>query len=187
MQLMKADILWWHLFMKKWNGDTMGYTKVPIMQILECTLMQQAHRGAGYISNSNGSIFFGNTCTVVVKVFNSISCRDNHLIHLICLLVFLASYHNFWFTPATFWLSEGKQNRIHKQIHYSYRNNYSQVPQTLLEQPRIPRELVTLVARNLTWTSTAWDSACQHYYSPALAASTIKTYKATEQIPELLQ
>ena len=90
----------------------------------------------------------------VVEVLNSTSCRDSHLMHLVCLLVFLASYHNFWFTASHI---QGKQNTLADALS---RNNmnffYSQVPQASREQPRIPRELVTLLAQNLSWVSTAW-------------------------------
>ena len=34
----------------------------------------------------------------VVQVLNSTYSSNNHLMHLIRLLVFLASYHNFWFS-----------------------------------------------------------------------------------------
>ena len=90
----------------------------------------------------------------VVEVLNSTSCRDSHLMHLVRLLVFLASYHNFWFTASHI---QGKQNTLADALS---RNNmnffYSQVPQASREQPRIPRELVTLLAQNLSWISTAW-------------------------------
>ena len=45
----------------------------------------------------------------VVEVLNSTSCRDSHLMHLVHLLVFLASYHNFWFTASHI---QGKQNTL---------------------------------------------------------------------------
>jgi len=33
----------------------------------------------------------------VVEIINATFCYDNHLMHLIRLLVFFASYYNFWF------------------------------------------------------------------------------------------
>ena len=123
---------------------------------------------------SNGSIFFGNTA--VAKVFNSASCSDNHLMYLICLLVFLASYHNFWFTPATL-----RANRTHKQMHCT------EITFFLLSGPTgftgttpNSQRAGQLGGTESVLDIHSLDSVGQHYYSAVLAASTIKTYKVAE-------
>ena len=47
--------------------------------------------------------------TAVVEVFNGTSCRVSYFMHLVYLLVCLASYHNFWFTASH---TECKQNTL---------------------------------------------------------------------------
>ena len=90
----------------------------------------------------------------VVEVLNRSYCSDNHLMHLIRLLVFLASYHSFWFMAKHI---AGKENTLADALS---RNNmpffHSQVPQAPQDQPRIPEALVTLLSLNLSWISTAW-------------------------------
>ena len=90
----------------------------------------------------------------VVEVLNRSYCSDNHLMHLTRLLVFLASYHNFWFMAKHI---AGKENTLADALS---RNNmpffHSQVPQAPQDQPRIPEALVTLLSLNLSWISTAW-------------------------------
>ena len=90
----------------------------------------------------------------VVEVLNRSYCSDNHLMHLTRLLVFLASYHNFWFMAKHI---AGKENTLAEALS---RNNmpffHSQVPQAPQDQPRIPEALVTLLSLNLSWISTAW-------------------------------
>ena len=186
----RADILWWHLFMEKWNGismlwDTQRYSSditvysdasgswgcwalwqqkwfnLPwSVQLQTCSiavkeLVPVVVTAALYGSQWRGKIVtFRVDNIAVVEVLNSTSCRDNHLMHLVRLLVFLASYHNFWFTASHI---QGKQNTLADALS---RNNinffYSQISQASREQPRIPRELVTLLAQNLSWISTAW-------------------------------
>ena len=186
----RADILWWHLFVEKWNGismlwDTQRYlsditvysdasgswgcgalwqlkwfnlpwsTHLQSCSIAVKELVPVVVAAALYGSQWRGKIVtFVVDNTAVVEVLNSTCCRDNHLMHLVRLLVFLASYHNFWFTANHI---EGKQNKLADALS---RNNmsffYSQVPQAAQEQPRIPRALVTLLGQNLSWISTAW-------------------------------
>ena len=90
----------------------------------------------------------------VVQVLNSTYSSNNHLMHLIRLLVFLASYHNFWFSSIHI---AGKNNSLADALS---RNNlhffHSQVPKAPPSQPRIPSALISLLSQNLTWTSTAW-------------------------------
>ena len=129
-----------------------------IYQILQCSLLYQAYEGGGHIGNSIASIFFGTTA--VVEVFNSASCRDNHLMHLICLLVFLVSYQNFWLHA----LATLRANRTHKQMHYT------EIMFSLLSGPTDftgvtpnSQRASHPVAQNLSWISTPWDSAGQDY------------------------
>jgi len=36
----------------------------------------------------------------VVSVLNSTTCKDLHMMHLICLLVFFAAWYQFWFSAV---------------------------------------------------------------------------------------
>ena len=90
----------------------------------------------------------------VVEAINASFCKDAHLMHLIRLLVFFASYHSFWFYAAHI---AGKDNNMADALS---RNNISsflsQAPSASPQPSAIPPSLVTLVAQNLTWTSTSW-------------------------------
>ena len=116
--------------------------------------------------------------TAVVEVLKSTFCRDSHLMHLIHLLVFLASYHNFCFTAKHI---AGRVNTLADALS---RNNmsffYSQVPQAPQERPQIPEAISHLTGTGPALDIHCLDSAVQHYYSAALAASTQKIYKAAE-------
>ena len=165
----RADILWWHLFMEKWNGismlwDTQRYSSDITVhsdasgswrcgalcqqkwfnlpwsaQLQTCSiavkeLVPVVVAAALYGSQWRGKIVtFRVDNIAVVEVLNSTSCRDSHLMHLVRLLVFLASHHNFWFTASHI---QGKQNTLADALS---RNNmnffYSQVPQASREQP----------------------------------------------------
>ena len=90
----------------------------------------------------------------VVEAINASFCKDAHLMHLIRLLVFFAYYHSFWFYTAHI---AGKDNNMADALS---RNNISfflsQAPLVSPQSSAIPPSLVTLVAQNLTWTSTSW-------------------------------
>lgn len=186
----RADILWWHLFVEKWNGISMlwdsrkhspditvysdasgswgcgalwqlNWFNLPWSSHLQdCSiavkeLVPVVIAAALYGSQWKGKVVqFVVDNTAVVEVLNSTFCRDSHLMHLTRLMVFLASYHNFWFTAKHI---AGKENTLADALS---RNNVSfflsQVPRAPQEQPRIPGALVTLLAQNLSWISTAW-------------------------------
>ena len=90
----------------------------------------------------------------VVEAINASFCKDAHLMHLIRLLVFFAAYYSFWFYAEHV---TGKDNNLADALS---RNNISlflsQAPSPSLQQSTIHPSLITLVAQNLTWTSTSW-------------------------------
>ena len=83
-----------------------------------------------------------------------LSVRMPTLMHLIRLLVFFAAYYSFWFYAEHV---TGKDNNLADALS---RNNISlflsQAPSPSLQQSTIHPSLITLVAQNLTWTSTSW-------------------------------
>jgi len=114
----------------------------------------------------------------VVQVFNSNYSSSNHLMHLICLLVFLASYHNFWFSSMHI---AGKKNLLADTLSQNNLHFFHlQVPKAPPNQPRIPPALISLLSQNLMDIDSL-DRAVQRYYSAALTPSTKKTYKAAEK------
>jgi len=90
----------------------------------------------------------------VVEVINATFCKENHLMHLVRLLVFFASYYNFWFFASHI---EGHNNTLADALS---RNNlhvfFSQAPPSPLTPAVVPEPLLRLIAQNITWTSTAW-------------------------------
>ena len=84
-----------------------------------------------------------------MEAINASFCKDIHLMHLIRLLVFFASYHSFWFYAAH--IAE-RDNNLADSL------STNNIPFFISQaQPSaIPPSLVTLVAQNLTWTSTSW-------------------------------
>jgi len=103
---------------------------------------------------SGKTVLFRVDNMAVVHVVNSLFCSDSHLMHLVRLLVFYASYHNFWFLASHI---EGKNNTAADALS---RNNlhtfFLQVPQASRIPSRIPPPLLTIVAQNITWTSISW-------------------------------
>jgi len=81
----------------------------------------------------------------VVQVLKNMYSSSNHLMHLVRLLVFLESYHNFWFSSTQI---AGKKNVSADALS---RNNmrpfHSQVPEGLLNHPRIPTALISLLSQ----------------------------------------
>ena len=186
----RADILWWHLFMDRWNGisilwdlqqhsvdlsvysDASGSwgcgafgapnwlslkwcsrlqplpiaTKELIPVILAAAIWGRYWKGK--------IVLFRVDNMAVVEAINATFCKDQHLMHLIRLLVFFAAYHNFWFQAAHI---AGKDNKLADALS---RNNMSfflsQVPQPLPRPSTVPPSLITLVSQSLTWTSTSW-------------------------------
>ena len=90
----------------------------------------------------------------VVHVLQASYGHESHLMHLIRVLVFLASHFNFWFTASHI---AGKSNILADALS---RNNVelflSQVPQAHRYSSRIPPPLIDLLVCNITWTSTVW-------------------------------
>ena len=186
----QADILWWYLFVEKWNGVSMLWDLHKYSPDISVYSDASGSWGCGALWQQNwfkmlwsehlqncsiavkelvpvvipaalygpqwkGKIvLFVVDNTAVVEVLNSTFCRDSHLMHLIHLLVFLASYHNFWFTAKHI---AGRVNTLADALS---RNNmsffYSQVPQAPQERPQIPEALATLLAQDMPWISTAW-------------------------------
>ena len=82
---------WFHF---KWSTQLMHLpiaTKEMIPIVISAAI---------YGSQWTGKIVHFHTDSMaVVHVVNSLFCNNSHLMHLIRLLVFFASYHNFWFLP----------------------------------------------------------------------------------------
>ena len=186
----RADILWWHLFVEKWNGTSMlwdfqkhspditvfsdasgswgcgalwqlNWFNLPwSVHLQDCSIAVKEFipvviAAALYGPQWKGKIVqFVVDNIAVVEILNSTYCKDSHLMHLIRLLVFLASFHNFWFTARHI---AGRENILADALS---RNNmsffHSQVPQAPQDQPRIPEPLINLLAQNLSWISIAW-------------------------------
>ena len=92
----------------------------------------------------------------VVHVLKATYCKDLHLMHLICILVFLAACFNFWFVANHI---VGKDNYLADDLSRNNLNNFfSLVPQASHYHPAsLPDSLIDLVSNNqLHWTSTDW-------------------------------
>ena len=104
----------------------------------------------------------------VVHVLNSTYSKDDHIMHLIRILVFLAAHFDFWFVARHI---EGKANRLADDLS---RNNlthfFSQVPQAEHHSPpHIPDALLDLLdIQHNVWTSTNW---IRLFDSPILSSS----------------
>ena len=90
----------------------------------------------------------------VVHVLKATYSRESHLMHLIRVLVFLASHFKFWFTASHI---PGVTNTLADALS---RDNaalfLSQVPHAQQEPSSIPQPLIDLLVCNITWTSTVW-------------------------------
>ena len=90
----------------------------------------------------------------VVHVLQATYSRESHLMHLIRVLVFLASHFKFWFTASHV---PGVRNALADALS---RNNaglfLSQVRPAQLGSSSIPGLLIDLLVCNITWTSTVW-------------------------------
>ena len=90
----------------------------------------------------------------VVQVIEATYAQNAHLMHLVRLLVFYASYYDFWFTASHI---PGVTNTYADALS---RNNmtlfFSQVPWATKGPTQIPDHLIQLVSLNQTWISTAW-------------------------------
>ena len=112
----------------------------------------------------------------VVQVIEATYAQNAHLMHLIRVLVFYASYYNFWFTASHI------PGVVNINADALSRNNmamfFSQVPYASHSYPRPPSS-TGIPQSNMDIHSL--DDALQSYYSAALAKSTHKTYKAAER------
>lgn len=186
----RADIVWWHTFMERWNGLSLLWS-VGIHSP-DITVFSDASGswGCGAFYSSHwfhmqwpphaqefsiavkelfpvviaaalyGKLWSG--CLVqftvdnaaVVQVLQATYSRESHLMHLIRVLVFLASHFNFWFTACHI---TGNKNSLADALS---RNNasffLSQVCQAQRQPSKIPSPLIDLLVCNITWTSTAW-------------------------------
>ena len=91
----------------------------------------------------------------VVHVLKATYSRESHLMHLIRVLVFLASHFKFWLTASH--IVPGVKNALADALS---RDNaalfLSQVPHAQQEPSSIPQPLIDLLVCNITWTSTVW-------------------------------
>ena len=89
-----------------------------------------------------------------VQVIEATYAQNAHLMHLLRLLVFYASFYDFWFTASHI---PGITNTNTDALS---RNNmvafFSQAPGLDKDPIQIPNHLVQLVSFNQTWISTAW-------------------------------
>ena len=110
----------------------------------------------------------------VVHILQATYSRESHLMHLIRVLVFLASHFDFWYTAIHI---AGDSNTLADALS---RNNVdiflSQVPQAHRHSSRIPPPLIDLLICNIH----CLDAAVQRYFTAALAPATHKTYEVAE-------
>ena len=90
----------------------------------------------------------------VVQVIEATYAQNTHLMHLLRLLVFYASFYDFWFTASHI------PGIINTNADALSRNNtvvfLSQAPGSDKDPIQIPNHLIQLVSLNQTWISTAW-------------------------------
>ena len=90
----------------------------------------------------------------VVQVIEATYAKNSHLMHLVRLFVFYASYYDFWFTASHI---PGVTNTY---VDALSQNNitlfFSRVPWAPKDPTEIPDQLIHLVSLNQTWISTAW-------------------------------
>ena len=90
----------------------------------------------------------------VVEIIRSTYSKEPHLMHLIRLLVFFASLHDFWFCADHI---PGQENVLADAISRNRANFFlSQVPQAQRSPISIPPALIALLSMNVTWISTPW-------------------------------
>ena len=107
----------------------------------------------------------------VVQVIEATYAQNAHLMHLVRLLVFYASYYDFWFTASHI------PGVINTYADALSRNNMTLFSPRYLGQPRDPRSLNSAGVPQPNMDIYSLDDTLQSYYSAALANSTHKTYK----------
>ena len=115
----------------------------------------------------------------VVHVIEITYAQNAHLMYLIRLLIFYASYYNFWFTTSHI------PGIMNNNVDALSRNNmavfFSQVPQATKGSNQNPRSFTSTGITQSNMDIHSLDKALQGYYSAALASSTLKTCKAAER------
>ena len=84
----------------------------------------------------------------VVEVIKATYSKELYLVHLICLLVFFAAKHNFWFTASHI---PGKENILADPLSKNNMQLFcSQVSQADPQGSHLSPSLVELLAQNIT-------------------------------------
>ena len=87
----------------------------------------------------------------VVHIVNSTYSKDPHLMHMIRVLVFLATYFNFWFRAEHI---RGKHNNLADTLSRNNRDYFlSQSESSIDRSPDIPASLMALLGDIQDWTS----------------------------------
>ena len=138
-----------HWFMLQWPPSLQG-ASIQVKELVPVVLAAALYgkQWAGKV------VEFKSDNMPVVDVLEDTYSRNGHLMHLTRLLIFWASYHQFWFTASHI---PGASNILADAIS---RNNlalsFSQVPQAAQQPTQIPSSLVDLLALEASWTSTDW-------------------------------
>ena len=80
--------------------------------------------------------------------------QNAHLMHLLHLLIFYASFYDFWFMTSH--IPEITNTNADALLRNNIVLVFSQAPGSDKEPIQIPNHLVQLVSLNQTWISTAW-------------------------------
>ena len=90
----------------------------------------------------------------VVAILKATYSKDLHLMHLVCVLVFLASKFGFWFRASHIpGVKNVAADALSRNVLSSF---FSQVPQADPLPLVIPPPLVTLISHDITWTCRSW-------------------------------
>lgn len=87
----------------------------------------------------------------MVDILKSGYSKEAHLMHMIRVLVFQASYFQFWFTAVHI---EGKKNIWADAISRNDMNTF--ISQASHSPATVPPMLVEILSQIITWTSTDW-------------------------------
>ena len=90
----------------------------------------------------------------VVHILNRTHSKESHLMQLVRLLAFCASYYDFWFRAEHI---PGKNNILADALsRYNIDFFISQAPYMQSQPTKVPLSLLSLVAPDKEWTSTPW-------------------------------